>query len=411
MNENMCQYFKIVWDDFPDALDNDGNYNFETSGFCETYCDEDCNENCNSDLDKFNSGCLYLFKTFFKDSDSFNDCANKSTNIVQYIWAWLGYILSLKKNEGISNLNDFYEKYIKEDEEYNNPISDVDDYKSYSDLINENKELMTVDIKDMPKFYTLVQTLCKMYIECNEKNSDCTKCSQYAEEFSNKYNELNCNSDTNINSSCSKIWSTLLTDYNNFKKQFSEKCSHCSNSTTLPDIKAIKSSAQNSEEKAVQDNAEKSRQDNTDISGQDNTDRSGQGDTDMSVQGDTESSVDSSLPGHEDIPLSGDADRSPPGDADSSPSGHVDSSPSGHVDSSPSGHVGNSLLGHVSNSVSVSEFTPSNSSTSSKLIPVLSIFVVIPIFLGIAYKYSLFGVDKLFQRQYLRKKLKKVKKK
>ncbi|CAD2096549.1 CIR protein PIR protein [Plasmodium vinckei lentum] len=47
----------------------------------------------------------------------------------------------------------------------------------------------------------------------------------------------------------------------------------------------------------------------------------------------------------------------------------------------------------------------------SKLIPVLSTFSVIPVFLGIAYKYSLFGIDKIFQRQYLRKKLKKVKKK
>ncbi|CAD2096697.1 CIR protein PIR protein [Plasmodium vinckei] len=46
----------------------------------------------------------------------------------------------------------------------------------------------------------------------------------------------------------------------------------------------------------------------------------------------------------------------------------------------------------------------------SKLIPALSTFSVIPVFLGIAYKYSLFGVDKLFQRQYIRKKLKKIKK-
>ncbi|CAD2114546.1 PIR protein CIR protein [Plasmodium vinckei petteri] len=45
------------------------------------------------------------------------------------------------------------------------------------------------------------------------------------------------------------------------------------------------------------------------------------------------------------------------------------------------------------------------------LIPALSTFSVIPVFLGIAYKYSLFGIDKIFQRQYLRKKLKKVKKK
>ncbi|VTZ79227.1 PIR protein [Plasmodium yoelii] len=53
----------------------------------------------------------------------------------------------------------------------------------------------------------------------------------------------------------------------------------------------------------------------------------------------------------------------------------------------------------------------SSSSITSKLIPVLLILGAIPIFLGIAYKYSLFGFDKLFQRQYIRKKLKKVKKK
>ncbi|CAD2097691.1 CIR protein PIR protein [Plasmodium vinckei lentum] len=54
---------------------------------------------------------------------------------------------------------------------------------------------------------------------------------------------------------------------------------------------------------------------------------------------------------------------------------------------------------------------PKVKTPSSKLIPVLSTFSVIPVFLGIAYKYSLFGIDKLFQRQYIRKKLKKVKKK
>ncbi|CAD2100663.1 PIR protein CIR protein [Plasmodium vinckei petteri] len=54
---------------------------------------------------------------------------------------------------------------------------------------------------------------------------------------------------------------------------------------------------------------------------------------------------------------------------------------------------------------------PEIKTTPNKLIPVLSTFSVIPVFLGIAYKYSLFGVDKLFQRQYLRKQLKKVKNK
>ncbi|CDS44746.1 YIR protein [Plasmodium yoelii] len=53
----------------------------------------------------------------------------------------------------------------------------------------------------------------------------------------------------------------------------------------------------------------------------------------------------------------------------------------------------------------VSEAT--SSSITSKLIPILSILVAIPIFLGIAYKYSLFGFRKRFQKQHLREKLKK----
>ncbi|SCL85063.1 CIR protein [Plasmodium chabaudi chabaudi] len=56
------------------------------------------------------------------------------------------------------------------------------------------------------------------------------------------------------------------------------------------------------------------------------------------------------------------------------------------------------------------EGTSSSSSTLNTVIPVLSTFAI-PVFLGVAYKYSLFGFDKLFQRQYLRNKLKKVKNK
>ncbi|CAD2099570.1 CIR protein PIR protein [Plasmodium vinckei lentum] len=53
----------------------------------------------------------------------------------------------------------------------------------------------------------------------------------------------------------------------------------------------------------------------------------------------------------------------------------------------------------------------SSSSIGSKLVPGLLIFAAIPIFLGIAYKYSLFGFDKRLHRQYLREKIKKIKKK
>ncbi|WBY58281.1 PIR protein [Plasmodium yoelii yoelii] len=53
----------------------------------------------------------------------------------------------------------------------------------------------------------------------------------------------------------------------------------------------------------------------------------------------------------------------------------------------------------------ISEAT--SSSIASKLIPILSILVAIPIFLGIAYKYSLFGFRKRFKKQKLREKIKK----
>ncbi|SCL92108.1 Plasmodium variant antigen protein Cir/Yir/Bir, putative [Plasmodium chabaudi adami] len=58
------------------------------------------------------------------------------------------------------------------------------------------------------------------------------------------------------------------------------------------------------------------------------------------------------------------------------------------------------------NSVDVSEFASSSSSVASKLIPVLSIFAI-SLFLGIAYKYSLFGFGKRSQKRYLRENIKK----
>ncbi|SCL85034.1 Plasmodium variant antigen protein Cir/Yir/Bir, putative [Plasmodium chabaudi chabaudi] len=53
---------------------------------------------------------------------------------------------------------------------------------------------------------------------------------------------------------------------------------------------------------------------------------------------------------------------------------------------------------------------PASSLIASKLIPVLLTFSI-AFFLGVAYKYSLFGFDKRLQRIYPREKLKKIKKK
>ncbi|CDS44598.1 uncharacterized protein PY17X_0700051 [Plasmodium yoelii] len=52
-----------------------------------------------------------------------------------------------------------------------------------------------------------------------------------------------------------------------------------------------------------------------------------------------------------------------------------------------------------------------SSSIGNKLFTVLSIFGAIAFFLGISYKYSLFGFRKRFQKQKLREKIKNIKKK
>ncbi|ETB56441.1 hypothetical protein YYC_05586 [Plasmodium yoelii 17X] len=58
-----------------------------------------------------------------------------------------------------------------------------------------------------------------------------------------------------------------------------------------------------------------------------------------------------------------------------------------------------------------SENISSSSSIGNKLLTVLSIFGAIAFFLGISYKYSLFGFRKRAQKQYLREKIKNIKKK
>ncbi|CDS45015.1 PIR protein [Plasmodium yoelii] len=65
---------------------------------------------------------------------------------------------------------------------------------------------------------------------------------------------------------------------------------------------------------------------------------------------------------------------------------------------------------HIGETGEISEDTSSSSSIASKLIPVLLIFTAIPIFLGIVYKYSLFGFRKRFKKQQIREKIKNIKK-
>ncbi|SBW38329.1 Plasmodium variant antigen protein Cir/Yir/Bir, putative, partial [Plasmodium berghei] len=69
-----------------------------------------------------------------------------------------------------------------------------------------------------------------------------------------------------------------------------------------------------------------------------------------------------------------------------------------------------SVTNSVQTSAQTSEVTSSSSSIGNQLFTVLSIFGAIAFFLGISYKYSLFGRRKRAQKQYLREKIKNIKK-
>ncbi|SCL84939.1 CIR protein [Plasmodium chabaudi chabaudi] len=301
MNEDMCKIFELMWEDFPDSLSN-GNYQFNEDNIQNKYC-SDNPDNCKTDLNKINAACFVLFEIFFADSDSLMKHAKNNINIAAYILAWLSYILNLKENDGIKNINEFYEKYIKDKENYNKLITGVHGYTSYQNIIDKYKELMTVDIEYMSIFYAPLKSLCGMYTECIRCKSNCTDCLEKANDFADKYNKLNENSDNNQSDSYKNVLYSLSTDYNNFKKYMVENCTDCNDTSSFPEIKAPQGSFQ------------------------------------------------------------------------------------------------------------IFEATSPISSIASILIPVSLIFVVIPIFVGVSYKYSLFGFDKRLQRQYLREKLKKIKKK
>ncbi|CAD2084398.1 CIR protein PIR protein [Plasmodium vinckei lentum] len=304
MNEEMCKIFNVFWEDFPDTL-NAGKYQFNDYEICETYCNNNCENNyCKTDNDKIMAGWISLLKTIY-DSVLIANGALNNKNIIEYVIIWLIYMLNLKDANPISNLDGFYNKYIKERGGRSLVSSTNKDYSDIIDnlIINKNY-LVDMDKNIISKFYSLLKSLCSMYNDINKDTPDCTKFSQKANEFGDEYQKLlnNNDFDTDDNSNTTLL-SSLSTDYDNFKKYCNDKCNGCSSIPSLPTKKTTQLSAH------------------------------------------------------------------------------------------------------------ISEDTSSSSSTASKLIPILSIFVAIPIFLGIAYKYSLFGVDKLFQRQYLRKKLKNVKKK
>ncbi|CDU16387.1 YIR protein, partial [Plasmodium yoelii] len=213
MNEHMWGKFIYVRTNFIYQPDN-RIYKFISDVLFKEYCN---NKICGSDLDKINAVCLHLFNELFGSSDTFSINSKNNINIVEYIIIWLSYILSLKPHEGITNLNDFYDKYIKDGEKYNKKIDGVTAYESYKDLIDKKENLMNIGIKDMSRFYHAFNELSNMYNGFDTKKTDCKNYLKDAKNFVKKYDELNEDYNNGKNSPYNQLLSTLSNDYNRFK--------------------------------------------------------------------------------------------------------------------------------------------------------------------------------------------------
>ncbi|ETB61158.1 hypothetical protein YYC_02084 [Plasmodium yoelii 17X] len=209
-----CGEFETIWKFFSDDLNESGNYNF-TSGMLKNYCPK---KNCDSDINKIDAGCLWLFNKFYMNSNNFSNYANNNIDIVVYIMMWLGYKLNKMLNTQFSNINEFYNKHMKNIDEYNKSTDDVMNYKNYIDLINKKNEFMDIDINVMSTFYDLFKILCNMIINADKNDSD-KKYLEYANKFADEYKKLfNDDHNNTKGSPYNQILSILSNEYTSYEK-------------------------------------------------------------------------------------------------------------------------------------------------------------------------------------------------
>ncbi|CDU20354.1 PIR protein [Plasmodium yoelii] len=311
MNKQGCKWFNSLWFHFPDELKDNENYKFSygDQNF-KQYC---TNNSCDSNLEKINAACLYLFNAFFGNHNSFKTNAKNNFDVVDYIIIWLSYMLSLKQENGINKLNDFYTNHIATNAHYNNTIHGIRDYKCYKQIIDKKKDFLDIDINNniISKFYEAFKLLYEMYYAFDGSTSNCKKCSKNVNQFVETYENLYKNYNNTDSIPYKKILFTLSTDYNKLKNE-------CNGIQSFPSIETTNNLVKISEQPSAQISATDSKQ-----------------------------------------------------------------------------------------TVKSSEVTSSSSSIVSKLISIPFIFVATLIFLGISYKYSLFGFRKRPQKQQIREKLKK----
>ncbi|CDU16407.1 PIR protein [Plasmodium yoelii] len=341
----ICGKFDTLKLLFPDELDS-GKYNFKVARYKNYLSKSDY-----TDIDKINGFFLWLLKEIFGNSNNLSGNANENMIIVTYVFSWLSYMLSLKQENGITKLNEFYSKHIENVSDYNGSIGKNTQYKTYKEIIDGNKKLMDIDIIVMSKFYDVFKNLCKMYDELTTANYNSEKYLEYVNNFANNYKSLiNENFNDTNNNSFRQVLSVVLNDYNYIKDTLGVE----SVKKQFPELRKEKTATQVSV-----------------LSPKETRDASL-----SEIQGSSSQTEGSSSQTEASSPQTGVSDSQT--------------------------KVSDSQIG-----VSDSETTLFSSLTINKLIPIPLILVATLILLGIAYKYSLFGFGKRSKKQHLRGKLKR----
>ncbi|WBY58981.1 PIR protein [Plasmodium yoelii yoelii] len=218
MDPELCENFDMLIEQYPDELNNSEECDIHNIDGIEEYCPNGNSGNkCITELDKINAACLWLLNQNI--ANRIDDLSNEHVKaFIIYIMIWLNYMLNLKNAGKINNLNEFYTKHIENNTHYTN-------CESYGSDCNST-------LNDKAGYNNFKEVIVK---NMDFSNIKCTKYLGYANNIVDKFKELNENSSATGNTSYIQVWSTLSTDYENFKKK--DNVVNCMNIPSIPPIK------------------------------------------------------------------------------------------------------------------------------------------------------------------------------
>ncbi|CDR19157.1 YIR protein [Plasmodium yoelii] len=253
MDPELCERFHILVEHYPDELNDSEEHDMHNIAGIRGYCPrgDSTYNTCITELDKINAACLWLFNKNI--TYRLDELSNEQFEaFIIYIMIWLNHKLNLNKDDK-TNLNNLYANYIENDENYinckdngkdcNSKFKEKTGYNNFKEIIDKRKDLLNIKFEDISKLYDAFKFLCKMHTEY-EDNLGCTEYLGYANKIVDKFKKLNENSSVTGNTSYSLVWSTLSTDYNNFKKNYND--TNCTNIPSLPPIKSTQNHIQSS---------------------------------------------------------------------------------------------------------------------------------------------------------------------